>query len=135
MIASCPTEPSTPQNTPNVYSLYDDPVIARNGPYPLWLIAPYDLPCRGQDPDLWFAEAPAQLERAKGICRDCPVRLACLRGAIERQEPWGVWGGEIFVHGVVVARKRGRGRPRKTDPVAEHCCPQSVSQSVDELAS
>jgi len=24
-----------------------------------------------------------------------------------------VWGGEIFDHGVVIARKRPRGRPRK----------------------
>ncbi|CAM5326708.1 WhiB family transcriptional regulator [Streptomyces tanashiensis] len=35
----------------------------------------------------------------------------------ERREPWGVWGGELFVQGVVVARKRPRGRPRK-NPVA-----------------
>ncbi|OZB46955.1 MAG: transcription factor WhiB, partial [Cellulomonas sp. 14-74-6] len=28
-------------------------------------------------------------------------------------EPWGVWGGEVFVAGQVVAVKRGRGRPRK----------------------
>ncbi len=36
----------------------------------------------------------------------------CLAGALERREPWGVWGGELFVSGVVVARKRPRGRPR-----------------------
>ncbi|MBR7560709.1 WhiB family transcriptional regulator, partial [Mycobacterium tuberculosis] len=27
--------------------------------------------------------------------------------------PWGVWGGEIFERGAVIARKRPRGRPRK----------------------
>ena len=48
---------------------------------------------------------------------DCPLRAACLSAAIDRAEPWGVWGGEIFDRGVVVARKRPRGRPRKT-PVA-----------------
>ena len=74
-----------------------------------------DLPCRVQDPDLWFAESPADLEVAKSICRDCPARLACLSGAIERREPRGVWGGEIFERGQIVARKRPRGRPRKTD--------------------
>jgi len=41
--------------------------------------------------------------------------MACLSGALERKEPWGVWGGELFVQGVIVARKRPRGRPRKTD--------------------
>ena len=34
---------------------------------------------------------------------------------MERSEPWGVWGGELFEQGVVVPRKRPRGRPRKTE--------------------
>jgi WhiB family redox-sensing transcriptional regulator len=72
-----------------------------------------DLPCRSRDADLWFAESPAELERAKALCADCPVREACLAGALARREPWGVWGGEIFERGVVIARKRPRGRPRK----------------------
>jgi WhiB family redox-sensing transcriptional regulator len=76
------------------------------------------LPCRSGDADLWFAEAPADLERARVLCVDCPVRAACLAGALARREPWGVWGGEIFERGVVVARKRPRGRPRK-NPVAD----------------
>jgi WhiB family redox-sensing transcriptional regulator len=71
------------------------------------------LPCRVEDPDLWFAETPAQLETAKALCGECPVRNACLAGALDRGEPWGVWGGEIFERGVVIARKRPRGRPRK----------------------
>ena len=71
------------------------------------------LPCRVEDPDLWFAETPAQLETAKALCGDCPVRSACLAGALDRGEPWGVWGGEIFERGAVIARKRPRGRPPK----------------------
>ena len=71
------------------------------------------LPCRVEDPELWFAESPAQLELAKSFCTDCPVRSACLAGALDRGEPWGVWGGEIFERGAVIARKRPRGRPRK----------------------
>jgi WhiB family transcriptional regulator, redox-sensing transcriptional regulator len=71
------------------------------------------LPCRVEDPDLWFAESPDQLELAKSFCADCPVRDACLAGALDRAEPWGVWGGEIFERGAVIARKRPRGRPRK----------------------
>ena len=62
---------------------------------------------------MWFAEKSAELERAKQLCVDCPIRSACLAGAVDRQEPWGVWGGEIFDHGAVVAKKRSRGRPRK----------------------
>ncbi|WP_344239982.1 WhiB family transcriptional regulator [Actinocorallia libanotica] len=71
-----------------------------------------DLPCR-TDPELFFAESPADVEHAKALCVDCPVRKSCLAGALERQEPWGVWGGELFVRGEIVARKRPRGRPRK----------------------
>jgi WhiB family redox-sensing transcriptional regulator len=71
------------------------------------------LPCRVEDPDLWFADDPARLELAKRLCADCPVRTACLDGALDRAEPWGVWGGQIFDGGAVIARKRPRGRPRK----------------------
>jgi WhiB family redox-sensing transcriptional regulator len=73
----------------------------------------WEIPCRVYDPDLWFAERPADLELAKSYCLDCPVREACLAGALARREPWGVWGGEIFERGAVIPRKRPRGRPRK----------------------
>ncbi|KOT79184.1 DNA-binding protein, partial [Streptomyces rimosus subsp. rimosus] len=35
----------------------------------------------------------------------------CLAGAKDRREPWGVWGGELLVQGIVVPRTRPRGRP------------------------
>ena len=76
------------------------------------------LPCRRSDPDLFFAESPDDVEFAKSLCSDCPIRSACLAGARERREPWGVWGGELFIGGAVVARKRPRGRPRKEDVAA-----------------
>jgi WhiB family redox-sensing transcriptional regulator len=62
---------------------------------------------------MWFADTPVELERAKALCADCPIRRECLAAALERGEPWGVWGGEIFDRGAVIARKRPRGRPRK----------------------
>jgi WhiB family redox-sensing transcriptional regulator len=75
-----------------------------------------DTPCRtSDDPDLWFAERTADVEAAKAACGPCPLREACLAGALERAEPWGVWGGQVFVDGEVVAVKRGRGRPRKCE--------------------
>jgi WhiB family redox-sensing transcriptional regulator len=73
-----------------------------------------DLPCT-EDPELFFAEAPADVEAAKALCRGCRARISCLEGALERREPWGVWGGELLLRGTVVPRKRPRGRPRKED--------------------
>jgi WhiB family redox-sensing transcriptional regulator len=72
-----------------------------------------DLPCQRSDADLWFSDTPAGLEDAKAQCAPCPLRSSCLEGALERREPWGVWGGEILERGVVIGRKRPRGRPRK----------------------
>lgn len=71
------------------------------------------LPCRVEDAELWFAERASDVEQAKTLCQQCPLRAGCLQGALDRSEPWGVWGGEVFVDGRVVAAKRGRGRPRK----------------------
>jgi WhiB family redox-sensing transcriptional regulator len=76
------------------------------------------LPCRVEDPELWFAESPSDVEAAKALCGSCPLRAECLAGALERREPWGVWGGELFLQGVVIPRKRPRGRPRKNEAAA-----------------
>ena len=91
-----------------------DPVTELDG---LLVAVPRDdvaLPCHeAGDADLWFADSPVDLEKAKALCVGCPVRAACLAGAQRRGEPWGVWGGEIFERGEVIARKRPRGRPSK----------------------
>jgi WhiB family redox-sensing transcriptional regulator len=77
------------------------------------------LPCQ-IDNRPFFAEQARDVEEAKALCASCPIRTACLTGALERREPWGVWGGEVFIDGVVVAHKRGRGRPRKNAVVTPH---------------
>jgi WhiB family transcriptional regulator, redox-sensing transcriptional regulator len=72
----------------------------------------YPWPCR-EEPDLWFAIRPEEVERAKRICHHCAAIEHCLAAAVAREERWGVWGGQLFENGRVVARKRGPGRPRK----------------------
>lgn len=73
-----------------------------------------DVPC-ADEPDLWFSEHPTELEAAKRQCLTCPLAQKCLEGAISRREPWGVWGGQIVVDGIVRRRKNRRGRPRLKD--------------------
>jgi WhiB family redox-sensing transcriptional regulator len=72
------------------------------------------LPCRRQNSQLWFSDLPAELQLAKAYCQPCPLRRVCLAGAIERHEPHGVWGGEIFACGAIITEKRRPGRPPRT---------------------
>ena len=62
---------------------------------------------------LFFSEELQDIARAKELCAKCPVLVPCLEGAIERREPWGVWGGQLFLNGKILASKRRRGRPPK----------------------
>lgn len=79
---------------------------------------PHDTyPCMRQ-PELFFAESASTVAVAKNLCRTCPIQSECLQGALERREPWGVWGGEVLENGVVIGTKRGRGRPRKDSQAA-----------------
>src|SRR3546814_17736416 len=52
---------------------------------------------------LFFSEELQDIARATQICALCPVMAECLEGALERREPWGVWGG------IGRASCRGRG--------------------------
>ena len=87
-------------------------------------------PCRSYDPELWFAERPDQVTLAQNLCRICPLRDTCLSGALEREEPWGVWGGELFEYGVPVARKRRPGRPRKDDHLDRTAAEQALASRL-----
>jgi WhiB family transcriptional regulator, redox-sensing transcriptional regulator len=62
---------------------------------------------------LFFSDDEFDIARAKAICSRCTLRSSCLAGALERREAYGVWGGELVVEGMIIAVKRGRGRPPK----------------------
>ena len=72
----------------------------------------------GSMTDLFFSDEIPDILAAKRICLTCPVAAPCLDGALARREPWGVWGGELFIRGEIVPRKRARGRPRKDEVAA-----------------
>lgn len=62
---------------------------------------------------LFFSDDEFDIARAKAICSKCGLAPQCLGAALDREEAYGVWGGQLLVDGVVVAVKRGRGRPPK----------------------
>jgi WhiB family redox-sensing transcriptional regulator len=62
---------------------------------------------------LFFSDDVIDIARAKAMCGLCPLQASCLAGALEREEPWGVWGGELLSGGRIVANKRPCGRPPK----------------------
>ena len=54
--------------------------------------------CRDTDPDVFFpvgttGYALVQIDKAKGICGECPVRVDCLDYALETNQDSGIWGG------------------------------------------
>ena len=62
---------------------------------------------------LFFSDHVLDIARAKAICAKCALRESCLGEALDREEPWGVWGGELISGGRIVANKRPCGRPPK----------------------
>jgi hypothetical protein len=80
-----------------------------------------DAACRdgsGTLTALFFSEEIPDIDLAKAICTTCALVEPCLRGALARREPAGVWGGQLFADGVVIPRKRKRGRPPKVAATA-----------------
>ena len=54
--------------------------------------------CAETEPELFYpaSNAKIQYEEAATVCFTCPAKDACLKGARDRGEPWGVWGGVNF---------------------------------------
>jgi WhiB family redox-sensing transcriptional regulator len=80
----------------------------------------FNLPCHTADPELYFSDEELKVQEAKSLCGRCPVRAQCLEGALSRQEPAGVWGGELFEEGRIIAKKRKAGRPTSKEIAARN---------------
>ena len=67
-----------------------------------------DASCRAENgglTELFFSDQIPDIVRAKRICASCSLITLCLEGALERREPWGVWGGQLFLNGKVLTQK------------------------------
>jgi WhiB family redox-sensing transcriptional regulator len=49
--------------------------------------------CRLHPPSMFFPSDGVGVDRARKICRDCPVKGTCLEYALEQRIDHGVWGG------------------------------------------
>ena len=49
--------------------------------------------CRLHPPATFFPSDGVGVDRARKICKDCPVKSTCLEFALEERIDHGVWGG------------------------------------------
>lgn len=86
-----------------------------------------DALCKDADVD-FFSEDPKEIQRAKEVCFECPVRRKCLQYALDTETRFGVWGGadEVTLRKALNIDQYGkpiaRVRPMK--------CPLCSSQEV-----
>lgn len=90
-----------------------DPILADGEASPALSSYPRCADGNGTLTHLFYSDDEFDLARAKAICGKCGLAEQCLSDALDREEPYGVWGGSLVIDGVVVAVKRGRGRPPK----------------------
>jgi len=69
--------------------------------------------CRGVDAELFFPATEDEATAAMAICETCPVRMACLAFAVERNERFGVWGG-------MTEKERQRLSPAARESIRRH---------------
>ncbi|QDP95082.1 WhiB family transcriptional regulator [Microlunatus elymi] len=67
--------------------------------------------CARTTPDVWFSTSAPDVRLCARICAGCPLRSACLAGALVRDEEAGIWGGVRFTPawdvGEVVEHRHG----------------------------
>ena len=81
---------------------------------------------------LFFSEDLIDIARAKAICSKCSLARRLPRAALERQEPWGVWGGQLLVNGEHRRPQAQTGPTTETPPARAGgrrgaACPRTTS--------
>jgi WhiB family redox-sensing transcriptional regulator len=78
-----------------------------------------DAICRDTDPNLFFPVgttgfALMQIDRARQVCDECPVRVDCLDYALETNQDSGIWGGTTEDERRVLRRRYVAEQKRQT---------------------
>lgn len=84
--------------------------------------------CKDTDPELFFpvgttGQALLQIDRAKEVCDDCPVKIECLDFAIATNQDSGIWGGTSEeerrdIRRQIAARKKALNAAKNTSAAA-----------------
>lgn len=106
------TDPTRTDERGDMYTIYDFPDPPES-PTAVRAPTPRCADGNGTLTPLFFSDDLIDIGRAKAMCGKCPLAASCLSDALEREEPWGVWGGELLLSGRIVANKRPCGRPPK----------------------
>lgn len=104
-------DPTTPERD-DMYTIYQH-IDPPESPVAVGVTLPRCADGHGTLTPLFFSDDLVDIGRAKAICGKCELAASCLSGALEREEPWGVWGGELLLSGRIVTNKRPCGRPPK----------------------
>lgn len=66
--------------------------------------------CLETDPELFFPEPGGghsyMVDKAKAVCRACPVRAMCLQYALDHDEKFGIWGGHTSLERINIRKAR-----------------------------
>lgn len=92
-----PVEPSTIQRVAKGRDPFDTHAFTAATKHP-WELDGATPACAVEDPELFWPATAGDAERAKTVCRGCPLIDSCLAVAQRRRE-WGVWGGELLAKG------------------------------------
>lgn len=68
--------------------------------------------CQDKDPSIFDGETFRNILKAKKICNECPIRVACARWAIRTQD-FGVWGS------LTPRERRRKAKGRKVIDITE----------------
>lgn len=66
--------------------------------------------CLDAEAEVFFPLSGGSTVVARAFCDRCPVRAECLEYAVDRAEPFGIWGGMSELDRRRLAHPRGLGR-------------------------
>ena len=82
----------------------------------------------------FFSEDPTEIERAKAVCAQCPVRKQCLSEALKNEDRFGVWGGadEDAIQLALSIDKYGKPSAKERLMVCPLCSSRDVATLVEQ---